>query len=175
MNDNGRGIYFNLSGGHAAYSSPFCGMAIILAKRNAAEASASTIPYGPFAGVNYLTFVQDLVDQMHWTQGDGTYRGGFGYSVTTASQSRFDGSSQQWPALMLLAAEERLGIHTPTWWLDNAASVIISGTASSGTYAGGFGYSGPSNWNNCAKTGGLWSATTLLEKISDRMQMPTLP
>jgi hypothetical protein len=125
-------------------------MAIILAKRNAAEASASTIPYGPFAGVNYLTFVQDLVDQMHWTQGDGTYRGGFGYSVTTASQSRFDGSSQQWPALMLLAAEERLGIHTPTWWLDNAAygfNVLQAGT-------GGIGYSDSTSWRNVAKTGG---------------------
>jgi len=154
MNDNGRGIYFTLSGGHAAYSNPFAGMAIILAKRNAAEASASTIPYGPFAGVNYLTFVQDLADQLHWTQGDGSYRGGFGYEVTTASQGRFDGSSQQWPALMLLAAEERLGVHTPQWWLDNAA-YGFSALTSSAPNAGGIAYySANDGWTNTAKTGG---------------------
>lgn len=149
-NNNNLGIYLNTSGGHRAYSTPFAGMAIILAKRNSAEAQASTVPYGTFAGTNYLTFVQDMVDQMHWTQGDGSYRGGYGYEVATQSQTRFDGSSQQWPALMLLAAEERLGIHTPQWWLDNAANgfnVLQAGT-------GGIGYSDANGWRNVAKTGG---------------------
>lgn len=149
-NDNNLGIYLNTSGGHRAYSTPFAGMAIILAKRNAAEAQASTVPYGPFAGTNYLTFVQDMVDQMHWTQGDGSYRGGYGYEVATPSQTRFDGSSQQWPALMLLAAEERLGIDTPQWWLDNAAYGFNILQAANG----GIGYSDANGWRNLAKTGG---------------------
>jgi|GEM_PF-3109667 len=163
MNDNGRGIYLNTSGGHGAYATPFAGMAIILAKRNAAEAQASTVPYGPFAGTNYNTFVQDMVDQMHWSQGDGTYRGGYEYSVTTASPPRYDGSSQQWPALMLLAAKERLNIQSPQWWLDNAAhgfNVLQDATT------GGIGYSNTSGWRNLAKTGGALALYSLAGRLA---------
>jgi PKD repeat protein len=177
-NGNGRGIYYP---DQIAYAHGFQTMALLNAYATVADAQAATVPSGLWLGggtapATVKDFVTDALDQLYWCQGDSGYKG-WHYATTTASSGGggMDGSTHQWPIIAMLTAKERWGFTLPAWVVNNATSVIISGTASSGTYAGGFGYSGPSNWNNCAKTGGLWSATTLLEKISDRMQMPTLP
>lgn len=164
-NDNNRGIYFTGSGGHLTYSTPFAAMAIILAKKNGAAAQAATVPYGTFSGTNYLEFVKDIADQMLWCQGDGSVRGAWEYSVTTASQSRYDGSAQQWPTLMMLAAKDRLGIETPQWALDNIVygfKVLQSADANNGS----IGYSSSSQWRNLAKTGGGLSAFAFAGKMA---------
>lgn len=164
-NDNGRGIYFNGSSGHLTYSTPFAGMAVILSKRNAAEAQAATIPYGTFAGATYYEFIRDVIDQMQWCQGDGSVRGAWEYSVTTASQARYDGSAQQWPTLLMLAAKDRYGIETPQWMLDN----IVYGFKTlqmTDPNNGGIGYSNNTSWRNLAKTGGGLAAYAFAGKMA---------
>ncbi len=65
-----------------------------------------------------------------------------------------DGSTHQWPIIAMLSAKERWDFVIPAWVVNNATSVIVNGSASTGAYAGGFGYSNNNHWNNCAKTGG---------------------
>lgn len=161
-NDNGRGIYFPASGGHETYSTPFAGMAMIIAKRNGADAQAATVPYGTFAGTNYYEFIRDIIDQMQWCQGDGSVRGAWEYQVATASQSRYDGSAQQWPTLLMLAAKDRFGIETPQWVLDN----IVYGFKVLQSSNGGIGYSTNSSWRNLAKTGGGLAAFAFAGKVA---------
>ena len=161
-NDNGRGIYFNATSGHGGYSTPFAGMAIILSKRNAAEAQATMVPYGSFTTSTYYEFIRDVLDQMMWCQGDGTYRGGWEYEVTTQNQPRYDGSVQQWPTLLMLAARDRWGIETPQWMKDN----IVYGFKYLQSSNGGIGYSSSGSWRNLAKTGGSLAAFALNGKLA---------
>lgn len=160
-NDNGRGIYFNATSGHGGYSTPFAGMAIILSKRNVAEAQATMVPYGTFTDSTYYEFIRDVMDQMMWCQGDGTYRGGWEYEVTTQNQPRYDGSVQQWPTLLMLAAKDRWGIDTPQWMKDN----IVYGFKVLQAANGGIGYSSSGSWRNLAKTGGSLAAFALDGKM----------
>lgn len=152
-NDNGKGIYL-WNGGHGTYVNSFAGMAVIFAHRNAAAAQATIIPSGPFATKSYYDVVTDLLDTFKWCMGDGAYRGGYVYSVTVASETRYDGSSQQWPVLCYKAAQDRLKINPPSWYLDN----VVYGFKQMQNANGGVGYSANNSWVNTAKTGGLLTA-----------------
>jgi hypothetical protein len=148
--NDGKGAYL-WNGGHGTYVNSFAGMAVIFAYRNPAAAQASIIPSGPFINMSYYDVVIDLLDTFRWSMGDGAVRGGYEYTVTAATGSRYDGSSQQWPVLCYKAALDRLKITPPTWYLDN----MVHGFKQVQNANGGVGYESSSSWVNTAKTGGL--------------------
>ena len=149
-NANGKGIIFT----GRTYADGIAAMAVALSLRNETQAKALLVPYGARKNLQTMySFLQDCTDQFLWALGDGTARGAFGYTTTTTSQN-FDGSTQQWPALALGAARDRLGISFPQWALDdfNKGFNYLKGTG------GGVGYSVSTQWNNLAKTGGALAA-----------------
>ncbi len=133
-----------------SYANGYGVLAVVLAHPNAASAMSTIIPTGPFAGTSYYDFVVDAIDQFSYSQGDGGNRGGWVYDINTPDNGRYDGSAQQWPALVFRAALDRWGLASPAWMLNNAAYgyQVLQGAS------GGSGYSGQS-WINHAKTGGL--------------------
>lgn len=153
LDNDGKGVYL-WNGGHGTYVNSFAGMAVIFAHRNAAAAQAKIIPSGPFMNMSYYDVVVDLLDTFKWCMGDGTLRGGYGYTVTAATDSRYDGSSQQWPVLCYKAAQDRLKIDPPTWYVDN----VVYGFQHMQNANGGVGYQTKDDWVNTAKTGGLLTA-----------------
>lgn len=148
--NDGKGAYL-WNGGHGTYVNSFAGMAVIFAYRNPAAAQASIIPSGPFINMSYYDVVIDLLDTFKWCMGDGAVRGGYEYTVTATTGSRYDGSSQQWPVLCYKAGLDRLKITPPSWYLDN----VVYGFKQMQNANGGLGYSSNTQWVNTAKTGGL--------------------
>lgn len=148
--NDGKGAYL-WNGGHGTYVNSFAGMAVIFAYRNPDAAKAAIIPSGPFANMSYYDLAVDLLDTFKWCMGDGAYRGGYVYSVMVPSETRYDGSSQQWPVLCYKAAQDRLKIDPPTWYTDNA----VYGFQQMQNANGGVGYSANNSWVNTAKTGGM--------------------
>ncbi|MCX6840566.1 MAG: cadherin domain-containing protein, partial [Verrucomicrobia bacterium] len=150
-NANGQGIsYIGMT-----YADSIAAMAVTLSVRNESQAKALNVPYGPLKDLRTMySFVQDSIDQLLWSMGDGTLRGAYVYSTLSASQSRYDGSAQQWPALAAGAARDRLGISFPQWALTDFAY----GFNYLKNAEGGVGYSNSGEWNNLAKTGGALAA-----------------
>ncbi len=157
LNSNGFGAYV-WSGGHETYVNGICGLALCLAHDTRAEADAAIISGGPFNGLSYLTVIEDLVEQMGFCQNDVNSRGGWIYNVRTAGgNSGRDGSSQQWPCLLLKGAIDVLEIPVADWVLDN----LDLGFTALQNGNGAIGYRSKGQWNNTGKTGGAlvgWSA-----------------
>ena len=154
LNGNGFGAHL-WAGGHATYVNGICGLALALSRDSAADAQAAMIGAGPFAGLSVYTVMQDLTEQLSFAQGDGTSRGGWVYSVTTANSGR-DASTQQWPCLFFRGAIDVHGIEPAQWVKDN----IDVGFQALQNANGGLGYRNNSSWINSGKTGGAlvgWS------------------
>jgi hypothetical protein len=112
INANGIGIKFI----GKTYADSIAAMAVALSLRSETQAKALQVPYGARKNLQTMySFVQDCSEQFLWSMGDGTLRGAFEYSTTSAQQNRYDGSAQQWPALALGAARDRLGVSFPQW------------------------------------------------------------
>ncbi|NTW31679.1 MAG: hypothetical protein HGB12_03485 [Bacteroidetes bacterium] len=150
----GKGSYVSSS---VVYSNSFGLLAVIMSQPNATAAQSNTISVGPFTGWTYYDFVQDCLDLLYWDQGDGSYRGGWHYTVLTQSTDP-EGSTQQWPCLVMNYAEGRLGIHAPQWVKDNVVRAYASLTLSNGACT----YSGANQ--NIGKTGGKLAAYQWLGK-----------
>ena len=158
-NDNTLGISFI----GATYADSIAAMAIGLSLRNEAQAKALLVPFGPRMNLQSMySFIQDCTDQFLWALGDGpSYRGAFRYNTRTTSQT-YDGSTQQWPALAVGVARDRLGISFPLWALDDFDYGFKHLTNS----GGGVGYEAVNNWSNLAKTGGALAAASFSNKMA---------
>jgi hypothetical protein len=161
INANGKGVKFI----GMVYADSIAAMAVALSLRSETQAKALNVPYGPLRNLQTMhSFVQDSTEQLLWSMGDGTsLRGAFEYYTTNANQPRYDGSAQQWPALALGAARDRLGVSFPQW----AHTDLAYGFNVLKNSEGGVGYSNSGQWNNSAKTGGALAALSFGEKWVD--------
>ena len=114
-------------------------------------AKATIISGGPFNGWSYYELIVEAIDLLKWCQGDGGYRGSWGYDLNQ-QQTRWDGSTQQWPIMVMKAAKERWGISVPQWVKDNSLNALAALRHSSK----GIGYSNSSSTGgyDTGKTGG---------------------
>ena len=158
-NGNGKGAYFL----GLTYSDCARAMALMNPFTNAAQAQTTYLPVGSALynanGVydtthpySYFDLITDFIDTLSWSQGDGpSFLGAYGYNINQQQQSRFDGSAQQWPALVTIMSKDVLGISAPAWWQSNN----IKGLEHLMDADGGVEYATPnSNQENVGKTGG---------------------
>ena len=147
----GKGAYVLRSGSHDMYANNVGLLAILLACPDETAAKATIISGGPFNGWSYYELIVEAIDLLKWCQGDGGYRGSWGYTLTQ-QQIRWDGSTQQWPIMVMKAAKERWGITVPQWVKDNSLNALAALRHSSK----GIGYSNSSNSGgyDTGKTGG---------------------
>ena len=99
-------------------------------------------------GKFYSEVLADMVDYIAYAQKEGTsgYAGGWRYSPNFSS----DNSVSQWPALGVGEAERApWGISAPSWVKTKLQYWINYSQCNTG----GFGYTSPCYWTNCAKTG----------------------
>jgi len=142
----GIGIYSKDSA--AIYESGLAMMA--LASTGAPDRVARTGPSVYVRGQTYYSIAQDMADWFAWGQNDagsGWARGGWRYQPNSGES---DNSNTQFPVLGLAAAEHNWGITVPTWVKNELRDRWLAYTQGS---SGGFGYSGPDDWNNVGKTG----------------------
>ncbi|MFT5410676.1 MAG: hypothetical protein ACI9NC_003409 [Verrucomicrobiales bacterium] len=161
-NGNGKGAYL-WAGGHETYANSFAALAVIAAAHNEIEAKAMFAPSGPFAGVSYYDIINDLTDLFSYSQSD-VAAAGWVYNIRTSNSGGLDGSSMQWPILVMRAAKDLWGLDTPAIVLDRTAAGFRALQNSSGTGNGGIGYRSNTQWLNGAKTGGAlvcWNSVGL--------------
>ncbi len=143
-----RGSYlYNYTDG--TYANSFGLMAIALAHADSVQAGNHYISNGCFTGWPYKEFLRDALDYIYFYQGDFDNRGGWGYYLDNYN-NYYDGSLEQWPCLVLAAANARLGMDSPDWVklnVDDAYTAITDGQ-------GGCGYASPYS-SNVGKTGGM--------------------
>lgn len=180
---NGKGSYLyainDASNSHPVYSNSFGLLAVIMSQENTTQAKSSYITKGPFNGWNYYDFILDALDLLYWSQGDvGADCGGWWYYIEQSPSGisgdicssvgrHFEGSTMQWPVLVLKAAEDRLGIKAPAW-VKSDALIAYQNISNSN---GGCGY----KWNqmdnsncglvNTGKTGGKLAAYAWIGKL----------
>jgi hypothetical protein len=145
----GKGAYVLSTGGHDMYANSMGLLAILLACPDEATAKSTIISGGPFNGWSYYELIVEAIDLLKWCQGDSSYRGSWGYTLTQ-QQTRWDGSTQQWPAMVMKAAKDRWGIDSPQWVKDNALNAIAALRHSSK----GIGYYAGDGYHDTGKTGG---------------------
>ena len=148
--NTGTGAYL-WGGSHANYANSIGMLGIVGAHRDAVSAQADIISSGPLSGTSYYTLAVQAADMMMFSQGDGSYRGSWRYTLLTESSITYDGSCQQWPILVMSAAEDAWGIVAPPWVRINAQhgfEVLQNAN-------GGIGYTDSTGWVNTAKTGGF--------------------
>lgn len=156
-NGNSRGL--NTS--DSTYPDCLSAAALIMAFTSSNAAKAATIPagIGSFAGTDYFTVVQDMLDSLYVSQGS---IGGWHYSVSPNSpDSDVDGSTHQWPNIVMLLASERWNLPI----LSSAITRSMSAFATIQGADGGCGYTSANSWENEAKTGGMLAAFTLGNKM----------
>ena len=150
---NGKGLYWHEKD-LPVYSTPMAMMAIVGSLTPDAKATTGDAAY--VNGRTYLNITRDICDYLAWAQneaGGGVYRGGWRYKPNSKDS---DNSVSQWPALGLLAAEKRWGITAPVYDLvkdELERWVNYTQNSAGGSDHGGFGYTGPAEWVNIAKTG----------------------
>ncbi len=114
---------------------------------------------GPLAGMTYKQVTEGVVKYFvdgQNTAANGQYQGSWGYA---ASQGSGDNSTAQWPVIGLLFAQNNMGVAIPASVINNLTvwtSYIqnLGGTPGTGAY-GASGYSGPYDYLDVSKTGGL--------------------
>ena len=143
-NGNGIGVYI---GSSSTYIAGIC--AVALASSGAPNRVAS-VGYNGVYGRTYADIVQDAVDFFAFGQTDGTAsdRGGWRYGPNGGA----DMSTNQWPPLAMLAAEQNMGSTVPQFvrdeaihFLDHTQSTHIDNDN------GGFGYTAVDELNNITK------------------------
>ena len=147
-NGNNTGAYlFNNT-----YANGIAVSALVMSTPSAEAASNTIVSVGAYAGSSLVQLVGDLFDQFSYCQGDGSYLGGWQYSVNVAGNTSFDGSAQQWPCLDFTMGKDRWGLLPPAWVIVNAVKGFK--TVQNAT-SGGCGYSANNYWVNSGKTGGM--------------------
>lgn len=170
-NGNGKGASLDDANDHGTYAGASMAMALIMSQTSAAAAQAKIVNAGtansggPFAGKSYYEVVTDVFDLFGWAMGDGSYRGGYAYRINSTSQTRYDGSSQQWPLLAMAAGKDRWGLTVPEFVVTNGMYGFTYIQASGGSPDGGIGYSSSTGWRNVAKTGGALASFYLGNKM----------
>ena len=143
-NGNGIGIYV---GSDQTYIAGIC--AVALASSGAPNRVASVGVDGVH-GRTYAAIVQDTVDFFAFgqTDGVGSTRGGWRYGPNGGA----DMSTNQWPPLAMLAAEQNMGSTVPQF-VRNEAIHFLNYTQSThiDNDNGGFGYTMVDQWNNITK------------------------
>ncbi|GEM_PF-1665283 len=133
------------------YANGIANLAVIGAYASAVGAQSDTITVGAYAGQTFYDYAVDMVDQWAYSQTDanaGTGRGGWRYSVATASDWSQDNSTTQWATLDLEAAQNTWGITIPQFVKDELLYALQYTQGSDG----GFGYTDPDYWENITKT-----------------------
>ncbi|MCF8371497.1 MAG: choice-of-anchor D domain-containing protein [Bacteroidales bacterium] len=133
---DGNGYGYHFSGSRSSYADPTALAAIVTS-----NSPNQVITNGPswVQGQTYLQVVQNLVDEIAWSQSEtGNGRGGWRYDITGANAGDADMSTTQWPVLGLLFAES---------WGITAPSFVRNELANFSSYAqnadGHYGYTGP--------------------------------
>lgn len=159
-NGNNRGVVFPGPGGIGShvYAHSLATMGVTMAFPNAVAAAASLVPAGLsnpngqtyFTGASYYTLVIDALDLLNWNQSDDAAWKGWRYSMVTADSGDADGSTNQWPNMAYLFAEERYG-YVPMQWVINNSVVAYQSVQNAN---GAIGYNNSNHWLNNGKTGG---------------------
>ncbi|MEW6156667.1 MAG: HYR domain-containing protein [Verrucomicrobiota bacterium] len=145
-NGNGTGAYIS----DETYANTFGALAIVLSQRSAAAAQNTFVKSGPFVGMSYYELIQDVVEQYAWSQGDGGARGAYHYYPKNQNNG-FDGSTMNWPPLLVKAAQDRWQIQPEAWYIEN----VKYGFRVMQNANGGIGYGNANHWVNIAKSGGI--------------------
>lgn len=149
-NGNGKGVYLY----DGIYANAIGTSALIMSQPSAQAASNTIIRIGACAGTNLFDLVNDIFDQYSYCQGEGAYRGGWRYSITSsdspAEWGGQDGSAQQWPNINFAAAMDRWNLG-PAAWVINHSMVAWSQLMADD---GSIGYDGAGSEPNLGKTGG---------------------
>ncbi len=146
-----KGCYLYNNAGGITYASSLGLMAVSMSRANAAEAATSIIEDGPLAGWSYYDMMKDAIDLIAWYQGDSLQRGAWRYYLTENAEM-YDGSTEQWPVLVMKAALDRWGIQSPVWVLENTAYAYLDKLMYTN---GGCGYNNKYDRVNAGKTGGF--------------------
>jgi len=143
-NGNGTGVYFRQSS--LMYES-----GMILATLIGSNTPNRLVTTGPCTGLTYAQVAQEMVDYFAFAQVDsGPGRGGW-YYTPYSGYGPADNSVAQWPVLGMAMAES-WGIYAPGF-VKPELSILIDWVQND--VSGGSGYSGPNDYVNVAKTGGL--------------------
>ncbi len=151
---NGKGVALT-SDDHGVYQSSVTALAIIMSQPSAAAARSKLVENGTLTGRSYYNVIADALDQYAFCMGDGSQRGGYGYAISSQNAGgRYDGSSQQWPALAFLAAKERWGVEMPQWLVDNVVYGFEQTQILNDNY--GAQWNGAVNYYDTASSGKYW-------------------
>ena len=177
VNSNGIGIWTNGSSnvgdGNSTYVGGICGAAIASA---GAPNYVSQVGQSLWVrGRTLADIVQDMVDFWVWGATDsGSGEGGWQYF---ANQQSTDGSTAQWPVLIMAAAEDNMGSTVPAfmrvelnkWWtFSRKTNHTGDSTGGGGDRCGGWGYSDANTYINLAKTAaGISEAHFLNVPVTD--------
>ncbi|MCX6271523.1 MAG: gliding motility-associated C-terminal domain-containing protein [Bacteroidetes bacterium] len=99
-------------------------MALSMSRANETEAAASIVEDGFFAGWTFLDLMKDALDLLYWGQGDFATRGAWRYYIQQCGED-YDGSTEQWPVLVMKAAKDRWNIQPPVWVLENVSHAYL--------------------------------------------------
>ena len=137
-NLNGIGVRF---GADDTYTNGICGVSFASAGTPARQALNGPVTV---RGRTYKDIAQDMAEWFAYGQADsGTYRGGWQY---TANSNTADGSTNQWPLLVIAAAEDNMSITTPRFVRTEAPFFMnFSRHAALDNRNGGWGYQGPND------------------------------
>ena len=156
-NGNGRG----LNTFDNTYADCLSAAAFVMAftSTNAAKAAAIPAGIGTYARTSYYDVVVDMIDSLYGSQAPG---GGWHYSVVpTSPNTDADGSTHQWPNIVMLLAQERWSLPILTNVISNSMNAFEGLQGSDG----GCGYTSAGSWENEAKTGGMLAGFTLGNKL----------
>lgn len=160
LDTDGDGVAINI--GTDTYADCITANAFIMAFTSTNAAKNAFVPagMGPFAGASYYSFVLNMIEALYATQhADGSWH----YSVDpTNPDTGADGSTHQWPNIVMLTAQERWGLPI----LPNVITASMSAFVSLQSADGACGYSAAGVWENDAKTGGMLGGFTLGNKFA---------
>jgi PKD repeat protein len=152
---NANGAYIFNGNNHGTYANAFASMAFFVSQPDAATAQATTInnPNSPFNGQTYWAVGQEVLRAFQTNQGSN----GAWYYPTTYASKALGGSTQQWPVLALITAQQRWGIQPSQVVIDRAFSAFQALQNGNGA----IGYRSNTQWLNSSKTGGILVAAAL--------------
>ena len=153
---DGKAVFLYNDNNHGTYANSFAAMAFFLSQVNETAAKDNTVVSSNpvLNGRSYYDIGINLVDGIEYFQGSS---GNWEYKVNSFP-TRHDGSTQQWPVLLMITAKERWGIQPLQQTVDKAFQ-NFQYLQSPGN--GGIGYASNTHWLNTSKTGGILVAGAL--------------
>ncbi|MEI6684385.1 MAG: PKD domain-containing protein [Bacteroidota bacterium] len=158
------------------YANAFGLMAVIMSQPDSLSAASTIVDDGYFLGWRLSNVVKDALDMLYWCQGycnvnpgSSSLRGGYCYDFVPVlpGYKRYDGSTMQWPSLVMKYASDRWKLFIPGWIKEN-----MDYGYSYLTYTNnGVGYDGANVRPNVSKTAGKLTALSL---VGNPLTAPTL-